>query len=74
MGDATNPRSSYEYKYPDHLPYPDVNSELYLVDNNSDLYYDSPAIDTQSIDDPEYSSTHFILPSLYDLIVWVYPT
>lgn len=74
MGNPTDPKSSYEYKYPDHLPYPDVNSELYLVDKNSVLYYDRPEIDTQSIDDPEYSTTHFILPSLYDLIIWVYPT
>lgn len=73
-GDATDSKSSYEYKYPDHLPYPDVNSELYLVDKNSDLYYDNPEIDTQSMDNPEYGITHFILPSLYDLIVWVYPT
>ena len=73
-GIGTNQRSSYEYKYPDRLPYEDVNSNLGLVDKESDLYYDNPDIDTQSVDDYEYSTTHFILPSLYDLIIWVYPT
>ena len=74
LGDGTNQRSSYEYKYPDRLPYEDVNSKLGLVDKESELYYDSPEIDTQSVDDSNYSTTHFILPSLYDLIIWVYST
>ena len=73
-GNLEDTKSSYEYKYPDRLPYEDVNSNLGLVDKESELYYDSPDIDTQSVDDPNYSTTHFILPSLYDLIIWVYPT
>lgn len=67
-------KSSYEYKYPDSLPYSNVNEDLSLVDENSASYYDSPDIDTMSVEDENYQKTHFILPSLFDVIIWVYST
>ena len=67
-------KSSYEYKYPDSLPYSNVNEYLSLVDENSASYYDSPDIDTMSVEDENYQKTHFILPSLFDVIIWVYST
>ena len=73
-GNLESSKSSYEYKYPDSLPYSNVNEDLSLVDENSASYYDSPDIDTMSVEDDEYAKTHFILPSLFDTIIWVYST
>lgn len=65
---------SYKYEYPETLPYTNVNDDLSIVDESSSAYYDSPSIDTMSVEDPEYEKTHFILPSLFNTIVWVYST
>lgn len=73
-GDRDDPRPSYEYKYPTTLPYSNVTEQLELVSKDSPFYYDKPEIDTQSVNDPEYSKTHFILPSLLDTVIWVYST
>ena len=73
-GDRDDPRPSYEYKYPTTLPYSNVTEQLELVSKVSPFYYDKPEIDTQSVNDPEYSKTHFILPSLLDTVIWVYST
>lgn len=65
---------SYYYSYPNTLPYSNVNEDLSILEEGSEFYYDSPDIDTMSTNDPEYPKTHFVLPSLYDTIIWVYST
>ena len=71
-GDLNNVESSYEYKYPNTLPYSDVNNNLSIIEKGSDSYYDSPDIDSLPVNSPEYEKTHFILPSLFKTIIWVY--
>lgn len=73
-GDHSQNRASYEYKYPTTLPYSDVTENLDLVSRESESYYDSPSIDTLSVNDSRYKETHFLVPSLYNTIVWVYST
>ena len=73
-GNDTDPQSSYVYEYPRTLPYNTVNEDLDVVDKSKPAYYDKPEIDTYPVDSEEYNNTHFILPSLYDLIIWIYPT
>ena len=67
-------RTSYWYQYPRTLPYSTVNEDLSIVSENSEFYYDSEDIDTMSLNDPDYEKTHFVLPSLFDTIIWVYST
>ena len=67
-------KSSYSYRYPEYLPYPDVNENLSLVDEESSSYYDKPEIDQYSINSEEYEKSHFILSHLFDTIIWVYST
>lgn len=71
-GNIENSRSSYLYRYPDRLPYPEVNENLSIVTEESISYYDKPEIDQFSINSEEYEKTHFILPHLFDTIIWVY--
>lgn len=71
-GDINNIRSSYEYRYPNQLPYSNVSEDLSIVAEDSESYYDKPEIDQMSVNDPEYNNTHFVLPHLYDTIIWVY--
>lgn len=73
-GDINDINPSYKYEYPTTLPYTDVTENLALVAEGSESYYDSPDIDNMSVDDPKYKETHFILPSLFNTIVWVYST
>lgn len=67
-------KSSYTYTYPRRLPYPEVNEHLDLVSEDSVDYYDKPEIDRLPINSAEYEKTHFILPHLFDTIIWVYST
>lgn len=70
--DSNYNNPSYEYIYPDVLPYSNVNENLNLVDEGNEGFYDSEDIDTMSINDPDYEKTHFVLPSLFNTIIWVY--
>ena len=71
-GNLNNPKSSYEYKYPNTLPYSNVNENLDLVAKGSSSYYDSADIDVYPVNSEEYAKTHFVLPSLLSTIIWVY--
>lgn len=74
-GEVPLEKPSYFYQYPKTLPYTDVNENLSIVnENDPEFYYDKEDIDTMSVNDPSYNKTHFVLPSLFDTIIWVYST
>lgn len=73
-GDINDPKSSYTYKYPNRLPYSNVTEHLELVSEDDDYFYDKPEIDQIPLNDPKYEETHFVLPHLFDTIIWVYST
>lgn len=67
--------SSYTYKYPTRLPHtndPGINDIRDIVVDGTPKYYDKEEIDLYPLNDENYAKTHFIIPSLYDIIVWVY--
>lgn len=67
--------SSYTYKYPTKLPYtndPGIDDIRDIVVDGTSSYYDKEEIDLYPLNDENYAKTHFIVPSLYDVIVWVY--
>ena len=73
--DYPSESKSYTYQYPTSLPYTEDSSILDIKDivvDGSPKYYDKEEIDLYPINDEKYAKTHFIVPSLYDVIVWVY--
>lgn len=68
---GTGTTASFTYDFPRTLPYTDLPDIKDVVLPGTG-YYDKEDIDQLAILSPEYSNTHFMMPSLYDTIVWVY--